>query len=237
MLSILIPAYNEGPLISKAINETMDTMGNLGFKYEIVVVDDGSKDKTYEESSKFLSENVKVVRYEKNGGKGNALRYGFNYASGDLVTFLDADLDLHPCQIPLFLEYMAENEADVVIGSKRHPQSKLNYPLSRKFLSSGYNLLTRLLFGFDIKDTQAGLKLFKKEVLDQVFPKMSIKGYAFDLEVLVNAYHLGYSIVEAPIDLNFQRIAGRIHLKDITKIAMDTVAIFYRLKFLKYYDR
>ena len=78
-LSILIPAYNEAPFISKAISETKDVMGNIGLNYEIVIVDDGSNDKTYEESSKFLSENVKVVRYEENGGKGKALRHGFNY--------------------------------------------------------------------------------------------------------------------------------------------------------------
>ena len=236
-LSIVIPAYNEAPFISKAISETREAMSNLGLNYEIVVIDDGSKDHTFEESSKHITGNVKVIRYEENGGKGKALRYGFNHVSGDLVTFLDADLDLHPAQISTFLDYMEKNDADVVIGSKRHPLSKLNYPWDRKFLSSGYNMLTRALFGLDIKDTQAGIKLFKKEVLDEVLPKILVKRYAFDLEVLVNADRLGYKTVEAPIDLDFQRVVGRIRLRDITRIAMDTAAIFYRLKFSKYYDK
>lgn len=236
-LSILIPAYNEAPFISKAISETKDVMHHIGLNYEIVIVDDGSKDKTYEESSKFLSENVKVVRYEENGGKGKALRHGFNYVSGDLVTFLDADLDLHPYQISTFLKYMADNNADVVIGSKRHPLSNLDYPAHRRFLSRGYNLLTRVLFGLNVKDTQAGIKLFKKDVLEKIFPKILVKRYAFDLEVLVNVDHLGYKLIEAPIDLDFQRVVGRIKIKDIARIAMDTAAIFYRHKFLKYYDR
>ena len=236
-LSIVIPAYNEAPFISKAIHETRDAMNNLGINYEIVVVDDGSKDHTFEESSKQVTGNVKVIRYEENGGKGKALRYGFDHVTGDLVTFLDADLDIHPAQISTFLEYMEKNDADVVIGSKRHPLSKLNYPWDRRFLSSSYNLLTRVLFGLDIKDTQAGIKLFKKKVLDDVLPKILVKRYAFDLEVLVNANRLGYKTVEAPIDLDFQRVVGRIRLKDITRIAMDTAAIFYRLKFLNYYDR
>jgi glycosyltransferase involved in cell wall biosynthesis len=236
-LSIIVPAFNEGKLIFKTINEIENTMENLGLDYEVIVVDDGSKDNTYEEARKAAKSNprVKVVRKE-NGGKGSALKYGFNFCSGKLVTFIDADLDLHPRQIPLFIKYMKKYNADVVVGSKRHPLSKIKYPSHRKFLSRVYQIIVAFLFRLNVRDTQAGLKLFKYEVLKEVFPKVLCKKYAFDLELLVNANHRGFKIVEAPVELNWQRVASRIKFKDIFRIALDTAAIFYRLRILKWYD-
>ncbi len=237
-ISIIMPAYNEGPRIYDNIVETVRTMEDLGFNHELIVVDDGSKDNTYQEAKRAAarSANVHALRYTSNGGKGNALKYGFRCITGDLVAFLDADLDLHPRQIKTLLEYMEKHNADVVIGSKRHKLSQLNYPLQRKVLSTGYSLLIRLLFDLSVKDTQTGLKLFKREVLEDIFPRILTKEYAFDLELLVNVQDRGYTIAEAPIVLNFQRNFGRVGLSDIKPIAMDTAAIFYRLRLLKGYD-
>jgi glycosyltransferase involved in cell wall biosynthesis len=234
-----MPAYNEGPRIFDNIVETVRTMEGICSSYELIVVDDGSKDNTHQEAQRAASHfpNVQAVRYSNNGGKGNALKYGFKYATGDLVAFLDADLDLHPRQLKTFLEYMQKYNADVVIGSKRHKLSQIDYPLQRKVLSTGYSLLIKTLFDLSVKDTQTGLKLFKREVLEVVFPRVLVKRYAFDLELLVNVRHRGYRIVEAPIILNFQRGRfGRIGIKEIKPIAIDTAAIFYRLRILKYYD-
>jgi glycosyltransferase involved in cell wall biosynthesis len=238
-ISIVIPAYNEKERIFNTISETSRVMKELHLDHEIIVVDDGSKDGTHDEMlrASLVFGNVRPVRYEKNQGKGHAIKHAFEYVTGDVVTFLDADLDLHPSQIPTFIEYMEKYHADVVVGSKRHPKSQLDYPAHRRILSFAYNILTRILFDLSLTDTQAGLKLFKCEVLKKVFPRVLVKQYAFDLEVLVNAHHLGYKIVEAPIIVNFQRKLGRIRIKDIKTIAIDTAAIFYRLRILKYYDR
>lgn len=237
-ISIIIPAYNEGDQIYNTLEETSSTMKNLGLDYEIIVVDDGSADSTYEEAKRASLglDDIIAVRYAENGGKGNAIKYGFEYASGKLVAFIDADMDLHPRQIETFIEYMKNYDADLVIGSKRHPLSKLDYPLQRRFLSTGYSLLIKALFDLSVRDTQTGLKLFKYEVLEEIFPKILVKRYAFDLEVLVNAHHKGYKIAEAPITLSFQRKFGRVGFGDIKPIAIDTAAIFYRLRILKYYD-
>jgi glycosyltransferase involved in cell wall biosynthesis len=170
-------------------------------------------------------------------GKGHALRHAFNFVSGDLVTFLDADLDLSPKTIEVLLKYMTSSNADIVIGSKYHPDSKIKYPKNRRILSYLYHLFTKLLFGLPVNDTQVGIKLFKKKVLDDIFPRVLVKGYAFDLELLVNALNRNYKIVEAPIVLDFKRSFGRISLKDIKNIFIDTSAIFYRLKILHYYDK
>lgn len=237
-ISIIMPAYNEGPRIYDSVAETMQTMEGLGLNQEIIVVDDGSRDNTFEEAQRASSQfsDVIAVRYTNNGGKGNAIKYGFRHVTGDLVAFLDADLDLHPRQIKTLLEIMESEHADVVIGSKRHPLSELDYPLQRRFLSTGYSLIIKALFDLSVRDTQTGIKLFRHDVLEEIFPRILSKRYAFDLEVLVNAHHLGYKVAEAPIILNFKRGRfGRIGLREIEPIAVDTAVIFYRLRILNYF--
>lgn len=236
-VSIIVPAYNEGEHISDNIKEFIEACENFDYSYELIIVDDGSTDNTYAEASKFNSERVKVITYPKNQGKGHALRQGVQHITGDLVTFIDADLDLHPRQIKTFIDYMNDNGYGIVVGSKRHPMSKVNYPLNRRFLSVCYQFFNRILFGIHVKDTQAGLKLFKKDVLENVLPKAIVKRYAFDLELLAIANHMGYEITEAPIELDYQFNGSGVGLRSILEIFVDTCAIFYRLRILKYYDK
>ena len=238
-ISVLMPACNEGAHIYRNIEETKKVLEALGRAYEIIVIDDGSSDNTAAEVARASDRyaHVFLKRNEENRGKGWALKSGFSAASGDLVVFLDADLDLHPRQIEQFLRIREEEGADVVIGSKRHERSVLEYPFQRKLVSTVYFYLVKLLFGLPIRDTQTGLKLFRYEVLERTFHKILVKQWAFDLELLVNAHYLGYEIVEAPVELVFQRPMGRIGLKDLFYSGLDTLAIFYRLKALKFYDR
>ena len=234
-ISFVVPAYDEGDEIFDNLVECENTIAELGLDYEMIVVNDGSQDDTYKEATRVKSERIKVVGYPDNRGKGYAILHGIRQAKGDLITFIDADLDLNPKQIKTFIEYMEEREADVVIGSKRHPLSDINYPIGRRFFSKGYNLMLKTMFGITLSDTQVGLKLFKKEVLEEIVPLMHVKRYAFDLEVLANASRLGYRIVEAPIILNFQRGMswGRISVKDIFCMAVDTTAVAYRFHILQ----
>ena len=237
MISVLVPAYNEAQNLSRTIEETVNILQRCGLEHEVIVVDDGSEDGTYEKALSIAKqhENVRTLGYKQNMGKGHALKHGFQFARGDLVLFLDADSDLPPSQIPKFLDYIGENGADVVVGSKRHPLSKVDFPLSRRILSKGYSLLIGLMFNLDIADTQVGIKLFRWEVLDRVFPKVLVKRYAFDLELLVNAARSGYRIAEAPIELNFYDSSG-LDFKGIWRIFLDTLAVFYRMRILHYYD-
>ncbi|MBI5827451.1 MAG: glycosyltransferase [Deltaproteobacteria bacterium] len=240
-ISVIMPAYNESAHIYANIIETCDVFRRTKRDFEVIVVDDGSIDGTYDEARKAageLVETVIVVHYSLNNGKGNALKEGFKHATGDYVVFLDSDLDLHPAQLHLLFRVMRNNRADVVIGSKHHPKSKLQYPLARKVISRVYALLLKALFNLPLRDTQTGLKVFNLEVLKKVFPKVLCKRYAYDLELLVNANHLGYRVAEAPVVLNFRRPRkwGRIGFKDLYHTGLDTLAIFYRLHILRYYD-
>jgi glycosyltransferase involved in cell wall biosynthesis len=234
-----MPAFNEAETISRNLRETVDTLSRLQYDFEVIVVDDGSHDDTWRAAESALLDhhsNVRFLRYNRNEGKGNAVMRGTAVATGDYIVFLDADMDLHPAQLPVFFDIMAQKNADVVIGSKLHPLSQVNYPLSRRIATTGYYTVVRLLFGLPLRDTQTGLKVFKAEVLRRVFPKVLVKRFAADIEVLVLAHSLGYSIREAPVRLTFQRRFGRIRLRDIFAIFQDTLAIFYRLNILHYYD-
>lgn len=239
-ISVIMPAYNESPHIYKNIIETSSVFEKTKRDFEIIVVDDGSTDSTYDEAKRAAGElkNVKVVHYADNNGKGNALKEGFKSATGDYVVFLDSDLDLHPMQLHRLFRIMRNRRADVVIGSKHHPKSQLDYPAGRKVISRVYALILKALFGLPLRDTQTGLKVFHYEVLKRVFPKVLSKRFAYDLEILVNAKRLGYRVTESPVVLNFKRPKkwGRIGLRDMYRTGMDTLAIFYRLRLLKYYD-
>ncbi|MBS3052374.1 MAG: glycosyltransferase [Candidatus Aenigmarchaeota archaeon] len=238
-ISVTIPAYNKAEVVSKTIEETQNVFRKNKSDFEIIVMDDGSNDNTYEEALKTARkyDNVIVKRTEKNNGKGHALREAFKYTTGDLILFLDADLDIHPRQFNVFMQHLNDHEADVVIGSKRHVQSRIIFPLRRRIFSQMYHIFTKLFFKLPVGDTQSGMKLFKREVLKKIFPKVLVKRWAFDVELLLNANIRKFKIVEAPIDLNFRRFGSAIGLKAIYNMFLDTLAIAYRLKILRYYTR
>ncbi|HSW98078.1 MAG TPA: hypothetical protein VLF89_09705, partial [Candidatus Saccharimonadales bacterium] len=126
------------------------------------------------------------------------------------------------------------------IGSKLHPGSKVNYPWQRKILSIGYRTVVKLLFGLSVRDTQVGLKLYKRKVLEDVLPRLLVKHHAFDIELLAVAYRLGYKrIIEGPVNIDFNNsssITSKNFWKVVWLMMWDTVAVFYRMKILKYYD-
>lgn len=238
MLSVIIPAYNEEKNIVKTVKDLINQLDKINRDYEVVVVSDGSQDKTAEKVKTINSNKVVVLEYYPNKGKGYALTYGVNKSHGNVVSFFDAGGDFDAEHIDKFIKLMEVFDADIVIGSKRHPASQINYPLIRRFYSRIYQLVIRLLFNLNIKDTQTGLKIFKKDVLNKVLPRALVKRYAFDLELLVIAKRLGYNrIFEAPVNMDFNAVNTGVNFKSIYNMVMDTMAIFYRRYILGYYDR
>ncbi len=234
-----MPAFNEGRHIFKNIRETRLAVSELTAGFEIVVVDDGSTDETGKEIARAAREfpEVRAFASPENRGKGWALKKAFGECRGELVFFLDSDLDIHPRQFSALLGIQKRSGADAVIGSKRHPESTLEYPAARRLVSSVYFFLVKLLFGLPIQDTQTGIKLFRRAALEDVLPRLLVKKYAFDLELLVNLHHRGRQVAEAPVVVDFKGRFGRIGPGSIWTILVDTLAVFYRLKILKYYDR
>jgi glycosyltransferase involved in cell wall biosynthesis len=239
LISVVIPVYNEEARIERCLHETYRTMTGLGADFEIVVVDDGSYDGTLSLARLAAEDwdNVRVVGYPENLGKGYALVEGAKEARGDLILFVDADLEIHPRQLALLYGALIGLDADVVIGSKLHPSSTIDYPLKRRILSAGYYMVVRILFRLPVRDTQTGLKLYKTEVLRRVAGRLLVKRFAFDLEALANANRLGYRIAEAPVVVTRERPFPRVGGSDAFHVAWDTAAIWYRMYLRRFYDR
>jgi glycosyltransferase involved in cell wall biosynthesis len=243
LLSIVVPAYKQEKTIAKDIKKIQESLNALGYKYEIIVVLDGTNGKIRKNWLPEKSREIKILSYEKNQGKGHAVRFGMQHAKGNIIGFIDAGMDIHPSGLLMLLNHMEWYNADIIVGSKLHPVSKIhNYPLWRKILSRGYRLLTATLFGFKINDTQVGIKFFKKKVIKDVLSRLLVKNYAFDVEILAVAHHLGYiRIFEAPVKINFKTKQSTITSKNFWKIIAsmlwDTLAVYYRLRILKYYDQ
>ena len=240
LLSVVIPAYKQERTIVQDIKKISEALKELNIEYELIVVVDGIIDKTYQKISRLRSKEIKVIAYKKNEGKGHALRYGMMQANGDVVGFIDAGMDIHTEGFTMLLNHMEWYDAQMIVGSKLHPVSKVNYPYYRTVLSWGYRLLTQVLFGFKVKDTQVGLKFFRREIIQDVFPRLLVKRYAFDIEMLAVSYALGYTrIYEAPVKINFKKnsIISKTLWSTIFLMIWDTFAVFYRLKILHYYTR
>lgn len=236
-LSVVVPAYREGKRIYKNLGRLVGELDKLGVLYEVIVVSDGNTDSTVSEARRFKSPSVKVLDYPMNVGKGFALSFGVSQSTGSLVTFIDADMELDPANIATFINQMRESECDAVIGSKRHPESNVHYPAFRRLQSAVYQLFVRALFNLNVRDTQTGLKLFRRHVLEEALPLLAIKRFAFDLELLVVARFLGYTkICEAPIKLDYQ-FESTVNLRSAFDVLWDTAAIFYRLHILRHYSR
>ncbi len=239
-LSVLMPCRDEANIVEWSITETVRILrGRYGGSFEIILVDDGSTDGTYQRAQTLADglPELKVMRISTNGGKGNALRTAFERTSGSIVCFLDGDLDIDANHITPYVRLLESQFADVVVGSKRHPQSQIDYPWERRVLSTAYELFVRALFGLKVRDTQAGIKAFRREVLEQVLPLGLVKRYAFDAELLVLAHRLGYRIIEMPIQMKFREKYGSgVSLKAIQQMFLDTLGVFYRLHVTKYYD-
>lgn len=241
LISIVLPAYKQEKTIVADLKQLKKSLALLPIESEIILVVDGLLDKTYEYAKKLRSKQVKVFGYPQNLGKGHAVRFGILKAKGDIIGFIDAGMDIDSKGIGKLVEIIAKENADIVIGSKLHPKSVVRYPSARKLLSWGYRTLTRLLFGFAVRDTQVGLKLFRRKVAQDVFSRVLVKRFAFDVEILAVAYSLGYKkIYEAPIKITYNwnsSIVSKNFWKIIFWMLWDTAAVFYRLQILHYYKK
>jgi glycosyltransferase involved in cell wall biosynthesis len=233
-LSFVIPAYNEEDSIEDALGTLDGVVKDKRLPYEIVVVDDGSKDKTLSRAITYASRNghVKVISYTQNEGKGYAVRAGFMQTKGDVVVFADSDMDIDLGTVSKYVD--ALEHGDIVIASKWHPDSVVSMTLTRRILSHGFNVLVRILTGAKLKDTQVGLKVMKRSAFVNIFPRLCVKRYAFDVELLAVASLYSLRIVQMPVQL---RISGSFCLKEVFKMFQDLLGIAYRLRVLHWYQR
>ncbi|OGE41637.1 hypothetical protein A3B45_03540 [Candidatus Daviesbacteria bacterium RIFCSPLOWO2_01_FULL_39_12] len=244
LVSVIVPVYKQEKTIVKDLKKIKDVLDKLKYPTELICVIDGKVDKSFTKANKFARKfsNVKVTGFEKNRGKGMAVRFGISKSRGNVVGFIDSGMDLNPNGLSMLLDHFEWYNADIIVGSKRHPVSKVFYPWQRRLLSLGYQILVRILFGLRVRDTQVGMKFFKRKVVKKVLPRLLVKAYAFDVEILAVANYLGYKrIYEAPVELKLRfggssTVTSQKFLRTVFWMLWDTLAVFYRLKILRYYD-
>ena len=237
-LSVIVPVFNEAARIRSNLDLLISEVAPYFSSFEILVVSDGSTDGTDSILQSYENPRTKLICYPENHGKGYALREGFKAASGDFVLFIDGGMELHPREIRIFIGLMELYDADVVVASKRHPQSQIDYPRTRRILSSIYQLLVRLLFNMNITDTQVGLKLFKREVIESILPHLTVDRYGADLEILALARATGYKrFLEAPVRLDYFGSNSRSLIPEMLHIArvgwsvlVDTMRLYRRIR-------
>jgi glycosyltransferase involved in cell wall biosynthesis len=228
-LTVVLPYFNPGSALRKTLEDTVGALRGTGQTFEVIAVSDGSTDGSERSIEGLYPEDLVHVVLPGRRGKGQALRSGFAGARGRYIGFIDADGDIPPRLLAGFADIVRSSAPDVVIGSKRHPDSKVVYPVLRRLYSWAYQQVVRFAFGLRVTDTQAGIKLVRREVLADVLPRTVVEGFAFDLELLVLAERLGYShVVEAPIEIG-RRFSSTISPRALVETLAETAGIWWRL--------
>jgi glycosyltransferase involved in cell wall biosynthesis len=233
-ISLIIPIFNQSVKISYSLKKIKQALELAFSNYELIVVHDGSTDDTLTilKGVAMTDEHVHILSYTPNRGKGYAVRQGVLHSHGDAVIFLDGDLDISPDLVKDYVERLSTS--DLVIASKRHPDSIVRIPRSREFLSRAFNLLIKVTLGITQRDTQAGLKVGKGEIMRTIFRNVSVNRYAFDVELLTIASILHLKVQEMPVIMKIER---RFNTKEIVKMFSDVMRIYYKHKLLHRYDK
>ncbi|HEY3490933.1 MAG TPA: dolichyl-phosphate beta-glucosyltransferase [Candidatus Deferrimicrobiaceae bacterium] len=201
-LSVVVPAFNEGNRLGETIDRIVRYLGDAGWTFELIVVDDGSSDDTFEVARRFADgiPSVRVIRNDSNRGKGYSVRRGMREANMPLRLFCDADLAAPIEEIEKLLPWFSRGY-DAVIGSRACPESVIEVRQSRvrEFMGRSFGRIVRMAFGLDIMDTQCGLKMFTGDAAKAVFGFQRLDRYAFDVELLVLARRLGLRVKETGI--------------------------------------
>jgi dolichyl-phosphate beta-glucosyltransferase len=223
-LSIVIPAFNEERRLPGSLRRILNYLGRWGESFEVLVVDDGSRDATGNVVARFASEDprVRLLQYGGNRGKGFAVRYGMLRARGARVLMSDADLSTPIEELPK-LAAALDAGADIAIGSRVLPESCLavRQPPLRELIGRTFNLVVRVLAVPGIHDTQCGFKLFTRTAAHDIFALLTVDHWCFDVEALLVARKMGYCIREVPITwVNEENTKVNV-LRDLAQTAVD----------------
>jgi dolichyl-phosphate beta-glucosyltransferase len=222
-VSIVIPAYNEENRIYKSLKRIKQYLAGKRYSFEIIVVDDGSRDKTVEIAKKLKDRRMRIISYGGNRGKGYAVKTGMLAAKYPFALLSDADLSTPIEELDSFMGYV--NRYDIIIGSRVIEGHKIvkKQPFYRVFLGIIFSKITDVLLGTGVKDTQCGFKLFKN--CKHIFKKQTIDGFAFDVEILFIARRNGLKILELPVTWRNARQSKLNPLTDSLKMFAEIIRI------------
>ncbi len=222
-ISLCIPMYNESSIIDATLETVSDYMEANFEDYEVIFSDDGSTDSCRAAVEAFSNPRIRAVGYEKNKGKGAAIRNGVMNAVGDIILFTDCDLayglDVVKQAVSMF---EANPDADMVIGSRNLSQDGYEgYTFVRKLASKVYIKCLALAAGFKLSDSQCGFKSFRRDTAHKIFSECEVNGFAFDFEVLIKANNLGAKILEMPVKVINHRESKVNVLRDSIRMLRD----------------
>jgi glycosyltransferase involved in cell wall biosynthesis len=210
-LSLVIPTYKKEDIVLDQLERLYGYLSRKNPNFELIFVIDGYVDNTKDILNKYIKQNrlskVSVVGYKKNRGKGYAIRYGMKKATGDVIGFIDADMDIQIRTLGYALKEIKKEDVNVVVPSKYHPDSNTYISFIRDILSRGLILINKVILKVpnNISDIGCGLKLFKKEVVERILPQLKIDRFAIDSEILNEVGKVGYSVSVIPFFLNKNR--------------------------------
>lgn len=235
-LTVVVPYFNPGDRLRPTIEGLIESLSKSGLHYEIIAVSDGSTDQSEASLAGLPTRILRSVPLEVNQGKGNALRVGLGLGRGRWLAFIDADGDLPPRQMAAAFRIAQTEGPDILIGSKRHPDSKVHTSPLRRLYSKVWQLLVSAPFRLGVSDTQTGLKVMRRDVVLDALPLMVEEGFSFDLELLVIAKRLGYDrFVEMPVEI-IERTVSTVSLGTAVSMLCQAVAIFGRRYVRHAYD-
>ena len=224
-ISIVIPAFNESKRLPRFLARVIAYCQSVDKTCEVIVVDDGSRDGTFEVASAFKPqfERLTVIRNERNSGKGHATKVGLFAARGAVRVFLDADGSVDPEEIGRNAHYLEEGY-DIFVGSRilTAQGQVLKVEWYRKMIGKAFNFFVRAFLFADIKDTQCGFKMFKGEAIEPLFSRIYLRGFGFDVELLYLAYKLGYKVKEGAVSWHHVP-ASKINM------ATDSIKMFFNI--------
>jgi glycosyltransferase involved in cell wall biosynthesis len=239
LISVVIPAYNESARIGKALDEVLCCVHDRNWRAEVLVVNDGSTDRTAAIVQEFaqLHPEVRLLNNPGNRGKGFSVRQGVLHAVGDMVMFTDADLSAPMKEAEPLFEALRQG-ADIAIGSRwlERKRQTLPQPFYRRFFGRCFNAITRLVMGLPFADTQCGFKAFLRPVAQTIFQLQRIERWGFDPELLFIALKRGYTIREVPVTWGHDARSRLSYLKDGVKM-LEEIAYIRWEAFAGAYDR
>lgn len=200
-ISLIIPVYNEEERLQNSLEKIIDYFDKQTYSYEILIVDDGSKDKTIEIANKYLPK-VVIYSYGENKGKGAAVKYGMLKAKGEICIFTDADLSTPIYEIDKMLNEFENKKCDIVIGNRAagYDMIKIHQPWYREFMGKTFNKFVQLFVFKGISDTQCGFKGFRYEAAQKIFNKTEIQKFGFDVEILYLALKSNFDIRQIKVE-------------------------------------
>lgn len=234
-LSVVIPFYNPGDALRPTVERLVSVAEQAGLEFEVIAVSDGSDDGS-EDTIEGLSPRVQVVRSSVNRGKGAALHRGFALARGRYTGFVDADGDIDPAHVVDYYRRAVAGGHEVVYASKRHAESRSASSVLRKIISYGFIAVVGSLFSLRIDDTQTGCKVFRRDAMATVLPRLREHRFAFDLEFFVAARAAGVRhIVAAPVEIRARMAGSTVSRSAVLRTLTDAIAILSRLHFTPVY--